>query len=191
MYKATGDRLFYFEHKLEELLFSPVPDPARLDSAEVELKKDHLDMCKIKLPCAEVKARMRSDGTTPILPGAPTGNHRFDPSLPVLRIEHLFNSVYVEFNKLTKMQNRILAREITITDGRHKLLVFDVGMTDELPNENAVLMPPRDAIPLTGEEGPSSPSQGLLAKKVPHVCLLFTRPRPKHPTSAGWSSLTQ
>jgi len=166
VYKATGDRLFYFEHELETLLFSPVPDPAKLDLAGVELKRGQLEMGKIKLPCAEIKARMRSNGTTPILPGMPTENYCFDPSLPVLRVEHLFNSVYVEFNKLTKTQNRILAQEITITDGRHKLLVFDVGMTDLLPNESAVLIPPADATPFAVEERPSSPSQGLLTKKV-------------------------
>lgn len=169
VYRATGDRLFYFEHKLETLLFSPVPDPATLDLAGVELKKDQLEMGKIKLPCAEIKARMRSNGTTPVLPGMPLANYCFDPSLPVLRIEHLFNSVYVEFDKLTRTQNRILAREITITDGRHKLLVFNVGMMDELANENAMLIPPVDAIPVAMEESPSLAKQGLLAKKVPPV----------------------
>ena len=166
VYKATGDRLFYFEHKLETLLFSPVPDPAKLDFAGVELKKNQLEMGKVKLRCADIKARMRSNGTTPVLPGLPTGTYCFDPSLPVLRVERLFNSVDVEFNKLTRMQNRILAQEITITDGRHKQLVFEVDTTDELPNEHAVLPPPVDAIPVAGEERPSSPRQGLLAKKV-------------------------
>ena len=168
-YKATGDRLFYFEHKLETLLFSPVPDPAKLDSAAVELRKDQLEMGKVKLPCAEIRARMRSNGTTPILPGTPAGDYCFDPSLPVLRIEHLFNSVYVEFDKLTKTQGRILAQEITITDGRQKLLVFDVGVADEFRNEIAVLNPPVDATPVAIEESPSSPSQLLLGKKVPPV----------------------
>lgn len=167
--KATGDRLLYFEHKLETLLFSPVPDPRKLDLAGVEIKKDQLEMGKIKLPCAEIKARMRSNGTTPLLPGVPIGDYCFDPSLPVLRIEHLFNSVYVKFDKLTTTQNRILAGEITITDGRHKLLVFDVGMTDELANQNAVLIPPVDVTPVELEERPSSPSQSLLVKKVPPV----------------------
>lgn len=169
VYKATGDRLFYFEHELETLLFSPVPDPARLDSAGVELTKDQLEIGKIKLPCAEIKARKRSNGATPMLLGVPPGSYCFDPSLPVLRIEHLFDSVYVEFNKLTRTQNRILAQEITITDRLHKLLVFNVGMTDELRSGNAMLSPQLDAIPVATEERPSSPSDGLLLKKVPPV----------------------
>jgi hypothetical protein len=37
VYKTTGDRLFYFEQKLEILLFSSVPDPAKFDLARVEL----------------------------------------------------------------------------------------------------------------------------------------------------------
>ncbi len=169
VYKATGDRLYYFEHKLETFLLSPVPDPAKLKPTEVELKKDQLKLGKITLPCAEIKARMRSDGTTPILPGAPIGNYCFDPSLPVVRIEHLFDTVYVQFDKLTRTQNRILAHEITITHGQNKILVFDVGMVDELQEPNAVLIPPEDATPVAVEETSPSSNQGLLARKVPPV----------------------
>ena len=168
-YRATGDRLFYFEHELEQLLFSPVPDLARLDPAAFELKKDQLEIGKIKLPCAEIKARMRSNGTTPILPGVPAGSFCFDPLLPLIRIEHLFNSVYVEFNKLTKLQDRVLAREIDISDGRHKLLVFDVDEAEEIPHDNAALIPPADATVAAAQGKSSSLSQGVLAKKVPPV----------------------
>lgn len=168
VYKATGERLFYFEHELETLLFSPVPDPATLDSVGLELNRDQLETGKVKLPCAEIKARTRSNGTTPILVGVAEGQYCFDPTVPVLRIEHLFNSVYVAFNKLTRIQNRILAQEITITDGLHKLLVFNAGEEDELPNGNAIASPPADAIHALTERH-SSPSEGLLLKKVPPV----------------------
>ena len=42
-HKATGDRLFYFERKLETLLFSPIPDPTTSESVGVELKMDQLE----------------------------------------------------------------------------------------------------------------------------------------------------
>jgi TonB family protein len=170
VYRATGDRLFYFEHDLESLLFSPLPDPASLDPTGVEFGEDQLELGKIKQPCAKIIARTRPNGTigtTPILPGVPAGNYCFDPSMPVLRVEHLYNAVYVEFDKLTKIQNRVLAREITITDGRHKLLAFNVGMTDALSTEDEALSPPVDAIPVVAEDRP--PGQSVLAKKVPPV----------------------
>ena len=169
VYKATGDRLSYFEHKLETLLFSPVPDPAKLDPLGVDLKKEQLEIGKIKLPCAQIKARMRSNGTTLILLGVPQGDYCFDPKLSVLRIEHLFNSVCVEFNKLARIQNRILAQKITITAGSHNLLVFNVAMAEELPSGDTSLSPPADAMPVATEENPSSPSAGLLLDKVPPV----------------------
>lgn len=169
VYKASGDRLFYFEHKLEALLFSPVPDPAKLDLAGVELKKTQLEIGKLKLPCVQIQARADANDTTPTLPGIATGEYCFDPSLPVLRVEHLFDSVYVQLNKLTRVQGRVLAQEITVTDGSHKLLVFNGGTMDELPNENAVLIPPADATPFVVEGIPESPGKGLLAQKVPPV----------------------
>lgn len=180
VYKATGDRLFYFEHKLETFLFSPVPDPAKLDPTGVELIKNQLELGKITLPCAEIKVRMGADSRTPMMPGAPTGNYCFDPSLPVLRIEHLFDSIYVQFDKLTRTQNRILAQEIIVTQGRNKILVFDVGIIDKFQDESATLIPPADATPVAVEERSSSSSQGLLATKVP----------PKYPPAAKASNIS-
>jgi TonB family protein len=166
VYKATGERLFYFEHNLEKFLFSPVPDPATLASAGIEINADQLEIGKTKLPCAEIKARMRSDGTTPMLIGVPEGDYCFDTAMPVLRIEYLFHSVSVEFNKLAKTQGRFLAADITVADGRHRLLTFNAGTADGIPNGDAALVPPADATPMEAEEGTLSPSQSKLEKKV-------------------------
>jgi TonB family protein len=166
VYQATGDRLFFFEHELERLLFSPLPDATKLDVASVELEKDRLEAGKIKLPCAVVKARMRPDGKSPVVPGTPAGSYCFDPSAPVLRIERLFNSTFVAFDHLVKTQNRILTREIAITDGRRKLMTFTVDATSDLLAEDAALTPPVDAKPLAVQDLPSSSAHGLLAKEA-------------------------
>lgn len=166
VYKATGDRLFYFEHNLEKFLFSPVPDPAKLDLAAVDLKKDQFAVGKLKLPCAEIAARTRSDHTTPELPGV-SGRFCFDTSLPMLRVVELFHSAYVEFNKLGKIQDRVLAREITVTDRRHYLLTFKLDATQALPNDTTELVPPSDSLPYSSESGSSSGIGGHLIKKVP------------------------
>lgn len=166
LYKATGDRLLFLEHALERFLFSPIPDPGKLDSTRVEFKKNQLEVGKIKLPCAEISARAQSNGTKPLLPDLPLGNYCFDPSLPVLRVERLFNSIFVEFDNLTKTQNRVLAHKITITASGQKLLVFDIDMMDELPIENGVLTPPADAAPASPESLRSSASAATLIKKT-------------------------
>jgi hypothetical protein len=169
VYKATGDRLFYFERKLETLLFSPVPDPTTLESAGVELKMHQLETNKIKLPCAEIKGRTGSNGATLMSVGVAPGSYCFDSLLPVLRVEQLFNSINVVFDKLARMQNRVLSREIIVTDGRNKILTFNVDVTDVDPNQKAVLIPEADATPVAMEESPTLPSLNMISKKAPPV----------------------
>lgn len=169
VYKDSGDRLFYFEHELKRFLLNPVPDPSRLDSTEVELKKDSFEAGKIKLPCAEVKARMRSDGTTPISLDVPAANYCFDTSLPVLRLEHLLNSVYVHFDKLAKWRDRVLAQEITVTDGQRKLLVFNLDVIEGFSQDNTMFTPPPEAVLFAAEKGHRSENGSRLIKKAPPV----------------------
>jgi TonB family protein len=166
MYQATGDRLFYLEHELEKLMFSPLPDPAKLDAGSAELGMDQMEIGKIKLPCVVVKVRMRPDGRTPVGAATPEGSYCFDPSAPMLRVERIFTSVFVEFNRLTKIQNRILGENIEIAAGRQKLLTFTATETDGLQKDDAALTPPTDAKPLPAQDLPQSSAQGLPAKKT-------------------------
>lgn len=172
VYKATGDRLFYFEHELEKFLFSPVPDPAKLNPVIVELTQDKLKVGRLQLPCANIKPHFGPQGAVRSL--LPEGNYCFDPSLPLLRVVELFHSVYVELNKLGKIQNRVLAREITVSDGRNKLLTFDLDATDGLPGDVMELIPPHDSTSYSSEDGSSFWTHGALVKKQP----------PAYPSSA-------
>jgi len=166
VYQATGERLFYIEHQLEELLFSPVPEMSKLDAASVEFERDQLQIGKIKFPCAKVKLRMHPDGKSPLHPGAPSGQYCFDSSAPVLRIERPFNSYFVEFDRLAKSQSKILAQEITITDGLHKLLTLEVGIPTSLPKDDPALNPSAGAESLKVEDLPAGSAQGMLVKKA-------------------------
>lgn len=166
VYKSTGDRLLYVEHKLDTFLFSPVPNPANLDRADFDLKADELKIGKLRLPCAEIEIHHRPDGTMPFTAEVLAGNYCFDPLLPVLRIRQ-FDSIDVEFNKLTKTQNRVLARQITVMFGRNKLLTLDLDMPEALSSADAPLTPPADAIPSPEQENSSTPLRSLIVKKVP------------------------
>ena len=130
---------------------------------------DQLEMKKIKLSCAAINARMRAKGAVSILLGVAPGSYCFDPSLPVVRVEHLFNSVYVVFDKLVRIQNQVLAREIVVTDGSHRILTFNVDVTDADPNQNAALIPAVDAAPVAMEESSTSPSLNTISRIVPPV----------------------
>jgi outer membrane biosynthesis protein TonB len=73
------------------------------------------------------------------------------------------------FDKLARMQNRVLSREIIVTDGRNKILTFNVDVTDVDPNQKAALIPEADATPVAMEESPTLPSLNMISKKAPPV----------------------
>jgi hypothetical protein len=101
-YQATGDRLFYLEHELPSLLFSPIPDKEKVDPANVIIEKDSLQAGKIKLPCLDIRARMRPDHRTPVLPDSPNESLCFDPSVPVLRVD---DTPCIAHSRLTDKEN--------------------------------------------------------------------------------------
>ena len=165
--QSSGDRLFYFEHALEQLVFSPVPKLSSLDEGGFEIKQDEMTVGKLKLPCAEIKARA-PERKLPFFPGMQLGSYCFDPQIPVLRIEHLFSSIYVEFDHLTKRQDRVIPRGIIITDGRKKLLTFNVETIDDLADAEAT-KPPSDGLPFLSAERSLPNDEGKLVKKAPPV----------------------
>jgi TonB family protein len=173
VYQRTGDRLFFLEHELEKLLFSPLPDPAKLDPAGVTVSIQRLNVGKIKLPCLDLKLRMRSDGT-PSVPGSPSGMFCFDPALPVVRIERLYTYLAVEFDHFVKAQDRMLARQITISEGQNKLLTFNVDSLNDLAKDDDSLTPPLDAKVIPSE--PITPSAAISS--------LVKKPQPIYPEPA-------
>lgn len=166
--QSAGDRLFYFEHAIENLVFSPVPDLSSLDQGGFEIKRDQMSIGKLKLPCVEIRAHDRSDRKFPFLPGVQPGSYCFDPHVPVLRIEHLFNSVYIEFNQLTSRQNHVIPREILISDGRHKLLTFSVETIGDWADAETT-KPPSVGVPFLAADRMLPYDEGRLEKKTPPV----------------------
>lgn len=166
--QSEGDRLFYFEHAIEKLVISPVPDLSSLDQGGFEIKRDEMSIGKLKLPCVEIRAHARSDGKLPFLPGVQPGGYCFDPHIPVVRIEHLFDSVHVGFNQLTKRQNHVIPREISVTDGRRKLLTFSVETIGDLAGAETMKQS-SDGVPFLSSERSLPNDEGKLAKKIPPV----------------------
>jgi TonB family protein len=167
--QSSGDRLFYFEHAIESLVFSPVPDLASLDQGGFEIKRDRMSIGKIELPCVEIKAHARSDAKFPFLPGVQPGSYCFDPHLPILRIEHQFNSIYIEFNQLTIRQNHVIPREISITDSRHKLLTFSLETISDWADDAGTIKPPSSGEPFLSADRVLPYEEGKLQNKIPPV----------------------
>jgi len=69
----------------------------------------------------------------------------FDPQLPALRISYSFGTVVEEFNKIAKVQNKYLAKEIVLVEGKRKILTATVDSVTGLAGTDAALTPPPDA----------------------------------------------
>jgi TonB family protein len=162
--QSSGDRLFYFEHALQDFLLQPIPDPSALDQAGFEIKSTQLEVNNFRLPCAEIKAKPELKQKSTFVPHAQGEDYCFDASKPVLRIEQLFGSIYAQFNLLTVRQGRILPREIIIADRRQKLLSLKVETIDDL-GEVPAMEPPADAVPYPSADKPAI--QKLIDKVAP------------------------
>ncbi len=164
--QSSGDRLFYFEHALETLLLFALPDVSSLDKNVFQISSDEIDINKWRLPCAVIKRDPRSKEKRTSISYGPSGTYCFDSSLPLLRIEKLFGTVDVELNDLVRIQNRILPREVRITDGKHAMLTFEADKIGNL-SDTGGFEPSVDAKSFFSLE-PSVECQGETAiKKVP------------------------
>lgn len=162
--KSSGERLFYFEHALQDLLLRPIPDPSTLEQGGMEIKSSQLDVNGFKLPCAEVKPGSRSKGLPSLVSLGQAEDYCFEASKPVLRIEQVFSAIYVQFNELSVRQGRILPRDITIADRRHKFLSLKVETIGDV-GDAAGMEPPSDAVPCLSSDKPVI--QKLIDKVAP------------------------
>jgi TonB family protein len=91
----------------------------------------------------------------------------FDPSAPVLRISYALGSVATEYNKIVKVQNRYLAREVVLFQGKQKVFSATVDSITPLDAADAALTPPAAIVASADKEVNlvSGVPQGMLLKK--------------------------
>jgi TonB family protein len=68
----------------------------------------------------------------------------FEPQLPALRVSSSFGSTTTELSNIVKVQNRYLAREIQLFEGKRKLLSATVDLITWLDAADPALKPPTD-----------------------------------------------
>jgi TonB family protein len=140
-YQATGERLKFFEYKLQSALFSPLPDPGDLDPAKIRLDREPLGPKGEKLSCIMVIPLMPQHGRIQTVPLGLFPTYCFDPQLPALRASSSFGSTTTEFNNIVKAQNRYLSREILILEGKRKILSATVDLVTWLDPADPALKP--------------------------------------------------
>lgn len=159
----SGDRLLFLEREIQDLLFSPVPDLAKLD-AEHEVDRDELEVGKQKFPCVRVSKKKYAH-VDYLIPGTGQDMYCFDPASPVLRVERFSEAVYVEFSKLYMLEHRVFAKEITVTTGRQTLLKFNVESITQFVKDDEAMTPPSNAMQSSSVSEPQSAAEGTLLKK--------------------------
>jgi TonB family protein len=137
----TGEALKFPEYDLPTALFSPLPTAAELDSAKFRLERELIGPKDSKSPCIMVIPRMPQRGQPqPVQLGLfPT--YCFDAKLPALMSRSSFGSVGMQFGRVTKVQNRFLARDVAFFDGAHVRLSATVDSVTALSPDDPLLMP--------------------------------------------------
>lgn len=176
-FTASGDRILSLEQDLHELLMSPVPDISKLEPGTADIRKDQLK-AKTTLPCAVVEYRRQKDGRVHGVPEVRAGEYCFDSSSPLLRVLHMPGAEYIEFDRLTRTQGRILAEGITSIYGAHKILWFSLDGVNEISVDDAALKPTQEAKVIWDSSRQSaSASQVRLARKTAPVYPIFAKER--------------
>lgn len=166
-YQATGERLKFFEYKLQSALLSPLPGEADLDPANSRLDKEMVSLGGVKLPCIMVVPLMPQHGQVQTVPLGLFPTYCFDPQLPVMRVSYSFGTVTVEFNHIVKVQGRYLARELIFFEGKRKILSAEVDTINGLAPTDPALTPVADASIVSKEKAEiaAAVSVGLVIKK--------------------------
>jgi TonB family protein len=168
-YLGTGDRLQFFEYKLQSSLISPLPDSFDFDPHFARLEREEVGAGNgMKLPCIMVVPQMPQHGQVQKVPLGLFPTYCFDTKLPILRFRYSLGTVTTEFNKIVKMQNHYLAREIVMFEGKRKILTAEVDSITNLDPADHALTPASEASSEKADKPMQVPPrlmQSLLLKK--------------------------
>jgi hypothetical protein len=167
-YQATGERLNFFEYKLQAAFVSPLPGADDLDPAKIRLDRENVALGSAKLPCVMVIPLMPQHWQTQAVPLGLFPTYCFDTAGPILRISYSLGTVTTEFNRIVKVQDRYLAKEILFFEGKRKILSATVDSVTGLSAVDAALTPPADVAvsDLKKVNIAGGVAQGMLLKKV-------------------------
>jgi TonB family protein len=167
-YQATGERLNFFEYKLQTAFLSPLPKADDLDSTKVRLDRQNVQVGSAKLPCIMVVPLMPQHGQVQTVPLGLFPTYCFDTKTPVLRISYSWGTVTTEFNQIVKLQGKYMAKEILLFEGKRKILSATVDSIAGLPAADPAMIPGPDVTVSDSKKVDISGgvAQGMLLKKI-------------------------
>jgi TonB family protein len=166
--KESGVPLTYFEYKLHSALLSPLPDDKDMDPEKSRLERQTVTLGGNKIPCIMVGPIVGRFGKGMQSPMGLFPTYCFDAEKPVLLVSYSLGGVTAAYNKIVKVQNRYLAREVVFYEGKQKILTATVDSITGLVPADAALVPPADVG--VSDERPvnlvGGIAQGMLLKKA-------------------------
>jgi TonB family protein len=167
-YEATGQRLSFFEYKLQAALLSPLPDSAHLDPSKFRLDREEQKLSGgAKIPCIMVIPLMPQNAEIQTIPLGLFPTYCFDSKVPVLRISYALATLAMEFNHLAKTQGRILPMEVLFFEGAREILSAKVESVNAISPADPALTPSVRASDIKPDRVQLVPeaTNGMLVKK--------------------------
>jgi hypothetical protein len=143
---GVGEPLEFFERKLESDLLTPLPEASELDPAKVGFDRKDQSFSGVTLPCVMVTLKVPGGGVAKASPMGMFPTYCFDPAHPTLRASYAYGSTSVVYNNVVRMQGMYLARQLTIIEGKHKVLTATVDTIDALAPNAPELALSKDAV---------------------------------------------
>jgi len=140
--EAAGERIKYFEYRLQAGLLSPMPDSSDMDPAKFQLDLELTPHGKEETPCIMVAPIMPQRGQIQTAPMGLFPTYCFDPGLSALRAIGSFGTITTAFDSIVKFQNKYLPKEIAFYDGARKILIAKVDSITFLDPASSALTPP-------------------------------------------------
>lgn len=175
-YIATGDPLNLFEYKLQALLLAPLPGPEEHDPEKARVVDEGVATNGASGPCVTVAPLATLDDASSLPDQGPFPTYCFDQSGKRLLSVYSFERVITEFASVVQTQGKFLARSLTVSEGKHRLLSANVDLVDQIDREDPALNPIPSAVhaDLTGTlpvgvtipEANKDVAIGLLVKKL-------------------------
>jgi TonB family protein len=173
--KESGGQLRYFERTVNTVLLSPLPAQDVLDSGRLKLELKMIAVGQQGLACASTTLQWELNGKLQVPSSATPQHYCFNPSTLALRMTYS-DPITTEFNQIVKTQDRYLARQVTILDGKQKLFSISVETIDGMDSSDALLSPAADAVLARAAVSQPPPNEvagdvtkGSLVKKTPPV----------------------
>ncbi|HEY1579330.1 MAG TPA: energy transducer TonB [Terracidiphilus sp.] len=180
-YRIEG-ALDYFEYALQSALLSPLPREEEIDPSKFRLEREDLSLGGVKFPCIKVVPLMPMHGRIQQIPLGLFPTYCFGDKNPVLRIAFSWKSLMIAFNKVEKMQGRYLPREVSMFEGKRKILTATVDTINGISPTDPALIPPADL--------PTSTTDRVHVSSAVGTGMLIKKQAPVYPEDAKATGVT-